>query len=163
MRVGLHSGPASVGNLGTPRRFAYTALGDTVNLAARLEPLNNVYGTVACISQATLDAAGSSFLVRYLDRVTVVGRSAPVEVYELLGRAADTALTARWTPLLSAYHRGVQAYQARQFASAATAFRAALILEPVDAPSARYLARCVQLETTPPPVDWDGALIMAHK
>jgi adenylate cyclase len=163
MRLGLHTGPASVGNLGTPRRFAYTALGDTVNLAARLEPLNNEYGTDACVSLATLDAAGSAFLIRFLDRVTVIGRSMPVEVYELLGQAGDAPLAARWAPLLTPYHRGVQLYQAREFAAAADAFAAALDIAPADAPSAMYLERCTQLIATPPSATWDGALIMRHK
>jgi len=72
------------GNMGTRERFAYTAVGDSVNLAARLEPLNNEYGTWICISQSTLDAAGSEFLVRYLDLGGGEGQDAPVSVYELL-------------------------------------------------------------------------------
>ena len=89
MRIGVHTGTASVGNMGTSERFAYTALGDTVNLAARLEPLNNEYGTWICISQETLEAAGGTqrFLARFLDLVSVKGKQKPAAVFELIGHA----------------------------------------------------------------------------
>jgi adenylate cyclase len=78
MRIGVHTGLASVGNMGAPRRFAYTAIGDTVNVAARLEPLNATYGTRICVSEASFEAAGgrARWLVRWLDRVAVKGRAA---------------------------------------------------------------------------------------
>jgi adenylate cyclase len=86
IRVGIHSGEAAVGNFGSARRFSYTAMGDSVNLASRLEGLNREYGTTILISEATLDAIGDEFLCREVDRVRVRGRSQPVGVYELLGR-----------------------------------------------------------------------------
>lgn len=87
MRVGINTGPASVGNMGTHQRFAYTALGDTINLGARLEPLNAVYGTSTCISQMTLDALGPGhgFQTRFLEVVQVKGKREPVPIYELIG------------------------------------------------------------------------------
>lgn len=161
MRIGMHTGVASVGNMGTPRRFAYTALGDNVNLAARLEPLNKEYGTSICVSQDTLDAAGRGFLVRFLDVVAVKGKKMPVAVYELLGRAGE----ADFAPLLAPFERGVQLYRAQEFEQAAEHFRVALTAlgNGEDAPSAVYLARCEVLAANPPGPDWDGVYVMEHK
>jgi adenylate cyclase len=90
MRIGINTGSASVGNMGTSQRFAYSALGDTVNLGARLEPLNKEYGTSICMSQATLEASGGAdhFATRFLGRVEVRGKREPVAVYELIGQDA---------------------------------------------------------------------------
>ncbi|MGI9146589.1 MAG: CHASE2 domain-containing protein, partial [Chloroflexota bacterium] len=128
MRIGIHTGPAHVGNMGTSLRFAYTALGDTVNLAARLEPLNNVYGSAICTSEATLQQAGGPrrFLVRFLDLVQVRGRQERVAVYELLGRTDDQQVVSRWGPLLRPYGQAVLLYQARDFVAASSLFLAAL-------------------------------------
>jgi adenylate cyclase len=162
MRIGINTGPVSVGNMGTRRRFAYTAVGDSVNLAARLEPLNDEYGTRICLSQATVDAAGSGFLVRLLDLVAVKGKTVPVAVYELLGRADDAQLQACWAPVLEPYHQGVRLYRARQFEQARKQFEMALTLRD-DAPSALYVRRCSILEMDPPPDDWNGVYVMQHK
>jgi adenylate cyclase len=166
MRVGINTGPASVGNMGSSRRFAYTALGDAVNLAARLEPLNNEYGTRICISQATLDAAGGrhNFVVRYLDLVAVKGKREAVPVYELVGRIGDAAITARYAPVFEHYNRAVVLYQQRQFTEAAELFNRALaITNGDDGPSAVYVQRCIELAVEPPDPDWDLVYVMKHK
>ncbi len=91
MRIGLNSGPVIVGNMGSHQRFDYTVLGDAANLASRLEGANKVFGTYLMISQATLEAAGSTTLARELGDLRVVGRSQPVRVHELVGLAGDEA------------------------------------------------------------------------
>jgi adenylate cyclase len=164
MRIGINTGPASVGNMGSARRFAYTALGDTVNLGARLEPLNNEYGTWICVSQATLDAAGGSdrFLARFLDLVTVKGKTAPVAVYELIGRCGDTALEAEHAEVLSLYHQAMRLYRARSFEAAGHLFRQAATVRP-DGPSSVYATRCDVLAVAPPEGNWDGVYVMKTK
>lgn len=84
MRIGLHSGRAVVGNMGSDFHFNYTAMGDTVNLAARLEQANKERGTYLMVSEATRQQAGEEFGYRDLGRIPVKGKSEPVQVYELL-------------------------------------------------------------------------------
>jgi len=169
MRIGINTGPASVGNMGSTRRFAYTALGDTVNLAARLEPLNNEYGTRICISQATFEAAegsaGKALLVRHLDLVTVKGKQSAVPVLELLGRADDAALVARYTPVLEGFNRAMVLYHAQRFDAAAELFGDAARAggDEVDLPSLMYIERCRELAQQPPGADWDRVYVMKHK
>lgn len=169
MRIGINTGAASVGNMGTSQRFAYTALGDTVNLGARLEPLNNEYGTWVCISQATLDAAGGreQLLVRFLDQVAVKGKREPVPVFELLGRGDDHALKTHYAPILEPYHQAMVLYQGRQFAEAERLFQRALEAGTAsgtpDGPSLVYVARCQELSVAPPAPEWDGVYVMKHK
>ena len=84
-RIGVNTGEMVVGNMGTNKKMDYTIMGDSVNLASRLEGVNKEYGTWLCVSEATCRAAGDGIVVRRLDRIRVVGKSQPIRIYELVG------------------------------------------------------------------------------
>lgn len=163
VRIGINTGTVIVGNVGGGMRNDYSALGDAVNLAARLEPANKTYDTLVMASQFTLDAAdASAFRVRELDLIAVKGKVEPVKVYEVL-ELAGVALPAHREEAVSRYEAGLAAYKARDWRGAAKHFQAALEADPDDGPSAVYLGRAEEYATAPPPEDWDFVVRRTEK
>jgi adenylate cyclase len=150
-RIGLSSGEALVGNIGSRRRFNYTVMGDVVNVASRLEGANKLYGTTVIASEATVALTGRTFVWRELDAIRVKGRGQTVKIFEPLGIAGEIA-----PDLLSraqAYGEGLTRYRARDFATAAERFAC---VAGDDRPSALFLERARQLVQRPPGPEWDS-------
>jgi adenylate cyclase len=159
-RFGLHADTVLVGNFGAPDRLSYTAMGDGVNLAARLEGLNKVYGTTILVSQAIRDAAGDDFVFREIDRVAVKGKSRAVPIFELVGAAGAPHLSGQ-QPLIERYTAALAAARARRFQAALALLGAPECAS--DGPSQVLARRCQAWLATPPPTDWDGSWIATTK
>jgi len=148
-RIGLNTGEALVGNIGSRRRFNYTVMSDAVNVASRLEGANKYFGTSIMASETTVRLTGATFVWRELDAIRVKGRSHPVNVYEPLADAGQqTPEQSAWS---AAYARGLASWREGDFKRAAAYFE---ISASVDPPAAVFLARARHLVANPPGADW---------
>jgi adenylate cyclase len=161
MAVGINSGPMVVGNMGSRARLAYTAVGDAVNVAARLEGLSKEYGARLVVGEATYVAAGDAFEYRFLDVVAVVGRDTPLSVYELLGPAG--CLGPEAARRLARYHEGLALYRGRRWGEALACFDELAASMPGDGPVELYRRRSREMLEHPPPPDWDGVHVAQRK
>ena len=159
--VGINTGIASVGNMGSSLRYGYTAMGDSVNLASRLEGLNKEYGTRIIISESTHKALRSDrVLVRELDMIRVKGKLLPVTIYEVLDAEA---LGNEGKELVELFALGQKAYKLRDWRAAGQAFEQILDRWPDDGPARIFLRRCEEYLSEEPEADWDGVYVMKHK
>lgn len=153
VRIGINTGDPVVGNIGGAEKIDYTALGDSVNLAARLEPACKIYGVGSMIAQNTFEEAGDSIQTRELDMLAVYGKKEPIRVYELIAMKGEDL--GDKNEVIAQYSRGLAAFRNRDFELALQYFRAALELDPNDGPSELYVERCEEYMVDPPPADWD--------
>lgn len=149
-RIGLHTGLGIVGNIGSKRRFNYTVMGDSANVASRLEGANKFYGTNILASESTVQLAGDAIAWREIDTVRVMGRAGHMRVYEPMGLAGD--ISGECASLMEAYAAGLRCWRSQDFTGARQHFER---LSETDAPARFFLTRCTQLIRQPPAGDWD--------
>jgi adenylate cyclase len=161
VRMGLNTGVMLVGNMGSAQRMNYTMMGDTVNLAARLEGANKAYKSDLMISQFTYDHVVDDVDVRELDTIRVVGKSEAVTVYQLLEK--KDRISGSIADLIDFYLQGLELYKQREYAGAIEKFKHAVAIHDDDGPSLTYLDRCQQYLANPPAKDWDGVFTLDDK
>jgi adenylate cyclase len=173
-RLGLNTGSAIIGNMGSRSRFSYTMMGDNVNLAARMESGAKSLGVYTMVTESTkLECekhGGDHVVFRYLDRIVVKGRTQPVPVFEIVGLKEN--VSPQTAECLGIYAQGVERYLAQDWDGAAKLFQQSSLLEPhqpskalaIDSnPSIILTKRCHSMKEHPPGADWDGVYVMKEK
>ena len=165
-RIGVNTGSMVTGNMGSTMRMNYTMMGDTVNLAARLEASAKQYGVYIQVADDSYKACKDKFIWRDLDYVIVMGKSEPAQVFELISEAGK--MPAGYDKLLPAYHEAVKLYRNQDWKKAIEAFKASDELEDMfpdrrPNPSRIYIPRCEHYRDNPPGDDWDGSWALTKK
>jgi len=158
-RIGINTGSMVAGNMGTENKMNYTIMGNSVNLAARLESANKQYGTWILATEQTIREAGDRILSRKLDRIRVVGISEPLQIYELMNTQEDATSGER--KLVEIFHQAMASYEKRNWSEATEGFWESMAID--GGPSEMYLKRCQHFMLHPPKDDWDGVFNLKAK
>jgi len=161
-RIGINSGDMVVGNMGTERKMNYTMMGNSVNLAARLESACKQYGAKILLSDFTRRELKGTYRMRDIDLVVVKGRSHPVRVYELLDYHDEESFP-NLAEALGTFREAIEAFRQRRWDVARQGFEACAALNPADRLPHVYIDRCGYMAANPPADDWDGRWVMQEK
>jgi adenylate cyclase len=161
VRIGIATGEVLVGSIGSELMMSYTVMGDTVNLASRLEGANKVYGGRILVSEATVAGAGPAIEVREIDSVVTLGQTRPQTVFEVMGRKGQLSLSL--LELRSHFSAGLAAYRQQRWEDSRRAFNAALASVPDDGPSLAFISRLDRLMAASPGDAWDGSWHLDQK
>lgn len=159
-RVGLHTGVANVGNFGSATRIDYTAIGENINLASRMEGLNKYLNTSVLITNETKAGIGEQFVTRHCGKFRLKGFERAVEVFELVGKAETADSSKAWR---EAFAEALKLYQEKQFDRAETGFRCVLKLRPKDGPSNFYLQQIEEMKSQTLIPGWHGETELRDK
>lgn len=163
VRIGLNTGPVIAGNVGSEAKMNYTVLGDSVNLAARLESANKAFGTEIMMGLNTYEAVKDQVWARELDLLAVKGKKQGVRVYELIGIKGEDELDERRQEGLALFAEGLAEYRLQRFDGALPLFGRCLDALGDDGPARTYLQRCLRYQDDPPGENWDGVFRMTTK
>lgn len=161
-RIGLNSGAMIAGNIGGQSRSNYTMIGDSVNLASRLEGVNKMYGTNIIISEDTFELSKTRIIARELDAIRVKGKSRPVRIFELIARR-DHGVTTNQAAIIKHFARGLEYYRLQDWRNAILQFRRVMEFKKEDGPAIEFLRRCEVFMQSPRPPNWDGVFEMHGK
>lgn len=154
--MGLNTGPMVVGNMGSDRRFCYTVMGDSVNLAARLEGLTKQYGVACLMTASTADQLPTRFYKRTLDDIRVKGKNEPVTIYELMRPDQFNGNTQRIDDLIGSYELALTSYRQQDWETTKKHLDRCMAISPKDGPTALMLERIEEYQSASLPEDWDG-------